>query len=219
MPGRHTALDNEKRSAICSLVAFGVSLRQAANYIGCAPKSIRREIERNDEFRASLAKARSEARMQPLETLRQAAKTNWRAALTWIERLEPDHFANPTESIITKREANRFVDELIESIGQAVKDPGQRQDLFDLLRVAMPLAMRRRWEGDAMGRAVDQMKLDVNERNRVKSVKEDKLEAARNRRRDTLFEEIAEYLPPDMRSKLWNNRDLLDPEKVFAQKP
>jgi hypothetical protein len=212
-------LDDDKRSTICSLVASGVSLRQAANYIGCAPISIRREMQRNAEFRANLAKARSEARMHPLETLRQAAKTSWRAALAWMDRLDPVQFADPTESIVTKREANRFVDVLLASIGQTVKDPNQRRDLFDLLGAAMPVAMRRRWQGNAMHRAVDQMKQDVEERNRREFQKDFHAKAERDRRRVRLFEEIAKYLPQNLQPNLWNQRDLLDPEEVFAQQP
>jgi hypothetical protein len=216
---RPKALDDDKRSTICTLVANGVSLRQAAHYVGCAPKSIRREITRNGQFRANLAKARSEARMHPLETLRQAARTNWRAALAWMERLEPGRFSNPTESIVTKREANRFVDELIDSIDEAVQSPRQRRDLLDLLGAAMPPAMRRRWEGDATDRAIDQMKAAVAERNRLKAVKIHHLEAERDRQRRALHAEMAEFLPQEMRSKLWKNRHLLNPEDVFAQPP
>jgi hypothetical protein len=219
MPGRHKILDDDKRSTICSLVASGVSLRQAANYIGCAPKSIRREIERNDEFRARLAKARSEARIHPLDTLRQAASSNWRAALAWMERLEPDRFANPTESIVTKREANRFVDELAQSIEEVVENPRQRRDLFDRLAAAMPTAMRRRWEGETIDRAKELIKHDVEERNRIRRVKYHHLQAQRNARRCKLFEELRKYLPSEISSKLWNQRDLLDPEEVFVQKP
>jgi hypothetical protein len=219
MSGRPKALDDPKRSTICSLVASGVSLRQAAGYIGCTPKSIRREIERNGEFRANLAKARSEARIHPLETLRNAARTNWRAALAWMERLDPDRFANPTESIVTKREANRFVDDLMRSIEETVKSPRQRQDLIDLLGAAMPVAMRRRWEGDAMVRAMDQMEQDIEERNRVRDVRNDELKAERDRRREKLYDEMAKFLPQEMQSKLWRHRELLDPEEVFAQKP
>jgi IS30 family transposase len=217
MPGRPKALDDDKCSTICSLVATGVSLRQAAHYLGCTPTSIRREAKRNAEFRERLNKAKAEARIQPLETLQQAAKSNWRAALAWMERLDPDRFANPSESIVTKREANRFVDDLIESIEDVVKNPRQRRDLFDRLEAALPLAMERRWHGDSINRAVDQIKDDIQERNRLRSSRISHLKSERDRRRIKLYDEIAKYLPQSMLSKLWGQRELLDPKEVFAE--
>jgi hypothetical protein len=219
MAGRPKVLDDNKRSTICSLVASGVSLRQIAAHIGCAPRSIRRDIQRNGQFRANLAKARAEARMHPLKTLRKAAATNWRAALVWMERLEPGRFADPTEALVTKREANRFVDDLVASIEEAVTNPRQRHDLLDLLGPAMPPAMRRRWESEAMGRAMEQVKEDVEERNRLRFVRALDLKAERDRRREKVFDELKEYLPQAIQSKLWDQRDLLDPEEVFAERP
>src|SRR5262245_9602092 len=79
--GRPRALDEDKQTTVCSLVAAGVSIREAADFLDCDPRSIRREAERNENFRRQLAQAKSDARIHPLETLRRAAKSNWRAAL------------------------------------------------------------------------------------------------------------------------------------------
>ena len=86
--GQPRALDDEKQKTVCSLVAAGASLRQAAHFVDCDPKTIRREARRNDDFRGQLAKAKSEANIHPLQTLQQAAKTNWRAALSWMEHIQ-----------------------------------------------------------------------------------------------------------------------------------
>jgi hypothetical protein len=218
-PGQPKALDDDKQKTVCSLVAAGVSLRQVARFVDCDPKSIRREAQRNDDFRRRLAKAKSEASVHPLQTLQQAAKADWRAALSWMERIDPDRFARPNESKVTKYEANRFVDKLVEVLEEAVKDPCQRQDLFDLLGATLPAAMRRRWEGGAMDRAMDQVKKDIEERNSERQYRESGLRIDRNLRRRGLFQEMAQYLPPEMQSRLWKNHDLLDPEEVFAQEP
>jgi hypothetical protein len=216
---RRKALDDDKRSTICSLVTAGVSLRQAANYVGCSPKSIRRDINRNGQFRANLAKARSEARMHPLDTLRQAAKTNWRAALALMERLAPDRFADPNESIVTKREANLFVDELIASIEETVSDPDERGDLFDLLEAAMPTAMRRRWDGEARDRAVDRVRQNIEERERDREISEEKESHDRDFRRRALFRELSKHVPYSLHEKLNEYVDLSEPEEVFAGRP
>jgi IS30 family transposase len=142
------------QKTVCSLVATGVSLRQAAHFVNCDPKTIRREALRNDDFRRELERAKSEASMQPLATLRRAANSNWRAALCFMERLEPLRFDGHNAKIITQREANHFAIDLVESIQRAVSSPSERKDLFELLSAAMPAAMRRRWNGQARRRGM-----------------------------------------------------------------
>ncbi len=163
-PGRPKALDDAKQASVCSLVAAGVSLRQVAHFVSCDPKSIRREAERNDRFRAELARAKTEAKIHPLVVLRRAAQTDWRAALCWMERIDPDRFARPDATQVTKREANQFVRDLVESIDRAVSDPSQREDLFQLLSAAMPVAMRRRWDGGQARRRLQQVTRDFDNR-------------------------------------------------------
>src|SRR5262245_18977628 len=107
--GQPRALNPDKHKTICSLVAAGASLRQAARFVDCDPKTIRSEAQRNDEFRSELAKAKSEAAMHPLETLHQAAKTNWRSALHWMKRVDPVRFDRSGASVLSKREANQLV--------------------------------------------------------------------------------------------------------------
>jgi hypothetical protein len=210
--GHPRALDADKQKTVCSLVAAGASLCQAARFVDCDPKTIRREVRRNDDFRGELAKAKTEARMHPLETLRQAAKNNWRAALCWMERIDPDRFARPDASIVTKREANQFVADLIESIERVVSNPQERKNLFDLLAPAMSTAMRRRWNGRAMRRALEQTKTDLHE-------VELKERRARDNRRIGVYLQLKQYLPEPLRNLLLANEDLLDPEEVFAQPP
>ena len=73
-PGRRKSLDEAKLGNVCELVAGGSSIRQVARYMGCAPSSIRREAERNEEFRRQLAMAKAEVRILPTEVLRDAAE-------------------------------------------------------------------------------------------------------------------------------------------------
>jgi len=91
--------------------------------------------------------------------MQQAAASNWRAAAWWLERLAPETFAQPAEAVLGRREANRFVDDLIASIDEAVSNPAERERMHELLSAAMPSAMRRAWNyrqskrklGQAMG--------------------------------------------------------------------
>ena len=217
--GRPRALDDQKLKTVCSLVAAGVSLRQAAHFVDCDPQSIRREAARNDDFRAQLAKAKSEANIHPLQTLHQAAKANWRAALSWMERIDPDRFARPDAAIVTKREANQLVADLIDAIERAISSPQERKNLFDLLTPAMPAAMRRRWNGPAMRRALERATQVFDNREAERERKELTEKSQRDRRRRNLWHEIAQWLPAELYHKFAHNEDLFDPEEVFAQPP
>jgi hypothetical protein len=217
--GQPRALDDKKQKTVCSLVAAGASLRQAAHLVGCDPKTIRREAGRNHAFRCQLAKAKSEANIHPLQTLQRAAKTNWRAALAWMERLDPDRFARPDARVITQREANQFVAHLVESIELAVSSDGERNTLFDLLTPAMPTPMRRRWDGRAMRRAVERRTQIFENRKAERERRKCTEKSQRDLRRRKLWHEIGQWLPMELLQKLAQNEDLFDPEEVFAQMP
>jgi IS30 family transposase len=202
-PGQPRALDDDKQQTICAFVRAGASLRQAAHLVHCDPKTIRREAQRNDEFRGQLARAKSEANIHPLQTLRQAAKTNWRAALCWMERLDPQRFAKHNPKTITQREANQFAADLAESIERAVSDPNERKDLFELLAAAMPSAMRRRWDGKERRRVLADVINDLDVARRAA------LEQKAKRRRDLLVQ-IVSYLPWELTSQVAENADLFN---------
>jgi hypothetical protein len=218
-PGQPSALDADKQKTVCALVTAGVSLRQAAHFVDCDPKTIRREAQRNDEFRQQLARAKSKATIHPLKTLRQAAKSNWRAALCWMERLDPERFARHNPKTVTQREANEFVANLIESIERAVASPHERQSLFKLLAPAMPTAMRRRWIGHVTRRAVEQKTQNFERRKAEIASRKIRKKRQRDLRRRDLWHEIGKWLPAELSRKLAQNEDLFDPEEVFAQPP
>jgi len=219
MPGQQKALDTSKQDAVCNLVAAGVSIRQAARFVDCDPKSIRRERARNDEFRRRLDKAKSAASIRPIQTVLAAAQQDWRAALCWMERIDPDRFARPDATVVTKREANRFVADLIAAIEKAIKKPNKRKRFFRLLTPAMPTAMRRNWEINAVHRATERATQVFDERQAERERRKHIKRRERDSRRWQLWEEIGNWLPPELRDKLEQNRDLLDPQEVFVQMP
>ncbi len=207
--GRPRALNDDKQATVCSLIAEGASLRQAARFVDCDPNSIRREARRNDEFRRRLAKARSQASIYPLQTLRLATRTNWRAALHWLERIDPQHFARPDASIVTKREANQFVADLVESIERAVSDSRERTSLFELLSAAMPAAMRRRWDSHGSRRNLRQAMREFEK-------KKNEAVAQRCERRREFTARIGSYLPVELLRELGDYDDVLDPDIIRA---
>jgi hypothetical protein len=196
----------------------GASLRKAAEFVGCDPQSIRREAQRNAVFGEQLAKAKSGARVEPLLALRAAAQSDWRAAVAWMKCVDPERYARASSNTITKREANQFVDRLVESIDNAVSDPGDREKLFQLLVPAMPPAMRRRWEEEARDRAMIQVTNDVAEQEEARELQEMHERMERDARRRKLREQLSDYLTPELCKALKENEDLLDPSEFFARR-
>jgi IS30 family transposase len=218
-PGQPKALDDKNQKTVCALVAAGATLSQVAQFVGCDPKTIRREARRNDDFRCQLAKAKSDANIHPLQTLQSAAKTNWRAALRYMERLEPGRFSQPNAKIITQCEANKFAAVLIESIERAISSADERTTLFDLLTPAMPAPMRRRWNGHSMRRATERATQDYENMKEERARRECMEKSKRNLRRRNLWHEVGQWLPQELLDKFAQNEDLFDPEEVFAQPP
>jgi len=153
---RPRKLDDTKQAQLARLVAAGLSIRNAARLVDCDPRTVRSEVRRNRQFALALKRARSQAQVHPLRTMQQAAANNWRAAAWWLERLAPDTFAQSAAAVLGRREANKFVADLIAIIDQAVSNPVERARLEELLSAAMPAVMRRAWNYRQSTRKLDQ---------------------------------------------------------------
>jgi hypothetical protein len=129
-----------------------------------------------------------------------------------MERLDPQRFARPDASVVTQSESNQFVVNLVESIERTVSDPRERGDLFELLSGVMPAAMQRRWKSRRLRGKVEQTNIAEEQRRRLERQE-------RDGRRFKLFRELGRHLPFELRNKLLENVDLLDPEEVFADGP
>jgi hypothetical protein len=91
--GRERILDDGKQREVCALVSAGCSLQAAASYVECATNTIRREAARNPDFGRRFREAQLQAQLRPLQAMRKAANSHWRAAAWMLERGDPDHFA------------------------------------------------------------------------------------------------------------------------------
>ena len=84
-PGRPRKIDEAKRREICALIAVGCGIEAAARYVGCSAATVRRELDRDEDFRRAFASAELTCRIEPLRALRAAAATHWRAAAWLLE--------------------------------------------------------------------------------------------------------------------------------------
>ncbi len=129
-PGRPRVLDDVKRAEICALLNAGLAFHETARYIGCTPRTIRREISRNAVFRREVHDALLAARVAPEKLLRQAAGRNWRAAAWLLERTEPQVYGRGAAPACTLDDLEAACSWIIEVVLHAVDFP-QRDDLFD----------------------------------------------------------------------------------------
>ncbi|TWT75451.1 hypothetical protein Pla123a_29600 [Posidoniimonas polymericola] len=84
--GRPRVLDEGKQREVCALLTAGMTVGEAAAYVGCCEKTIRREQRRDEDFDERVRRARVAARLGPLQAVRNAAATHWRAAAWLVDR-------------------------------------------------------------------------------------------------------------------------------------
>jgi len=157
--GRPRALDDAKRREICALIAGGCGLREAARYVRCAVKTIRREAERNPEFQEQLSRSEMYAQLSPLRAMQQAVATHWRAAAWMLERAYPRRFARRDPAAFGPQQARRLLNEVLDIIGSEIADPFQHERIEKRLRATFEYSLRiacdRRRSARDLRRAID----------------------------------------------------------------
>jgi hypothetical protein len=131
--GRPRALDHVKRGEICALISVGCSLEAAARYVGCHTITIRREVLRDEEFCDQFRAAEVKCQLVPLQSVRDAARTHWRAAAWLLERADPDKFARPTPRILTVGDYEEFLALFMKKANETIRDDADRDRFFDSL--------------------------------------------------------------------------------------
>ena len=128
-PGRPRVLDDVKRGQISALVAAGCGLPAAARYVGCSVDTVRREALRNEEFRRELRNAEVRGQLEPLQAMRRAAGSHWRAAAWLLERTHPQQFDRRRSAACKPQELQAVVDAVVESAVEEIDDSDLRERL------------------------------------------------------------------------------------------
>jgi hypothetical protein len=105
---KRAVLDEKKRWKVITMLANGSSRRVAAHYVGVAPSTITRTIERDPEFAEQVAKAESALEIQALRNIRNAAQSGkyWRASAWLLERKNQIDFRERPLNIMTDEEVH-----------------------------------------------------------------------------------------------------------------
>jgi hypothetical protein len=81
--GRKHVFDDFLRGRLVSLLAMGLSIRQAGAALGLSHNAVWKELKRNPELKEQVTAARFQAQIEPLLVILRESKRSWRAA-TWV---------------------------------------------------------------------------------------------------------------------------------------
>ena len=152
--GRPRALDDAKRREICALVAGGCAVRDAARYVRCSARTIRREAERDPDFHQQLRRSEMYAQLSPLRSMQQAVATHWRAAAWMLERAYPDRFARRDPAAFAPKQARRLLGEVLSIISSEVPDVFQYERIEKRLRPTFEYIIRDACDGRRTSRGL-----------------------------------------------------------------
>jgi hypothetical protein len=141
-PGRPRALDDVKRRDICTLIAAGCGMGEAARYVGCSVSTIRREIVQNEEFKKKIRGSELSAQLESLRAMRKASATHWRAAAWMLERTNPRRFAKTSLKSLRAEDLFSVLNEVIEVAVDEIKDAPTRHRVCRRLLAAAQNASR-----------------------------------------------------------------------------
>ena len=120
--GRPRILDDKKRSEVITLLGVGLGLQEAARYVGCSVDTLRREMQRNEEFGDEARTAEVRAQIGAVRGLREAASTHWRAAAWYLERTNPRRFSRPSLRTFRPDEIEAVFSDVIAAAAEEIED-------------------------------------------------------------------------------------------------
>jgi tRNA-dihydrouridine synthase len=143
--GRPRALDEFKRREIFALVAVGCGIEAAARYVGCNAITIRREALRNPDFHDQLRHAELAAEIEPLQAMKRAAATHWRAAAWLLERTHPNRFGRRDAESIRPEQLDDFMLQLGEAIAEQLPDGPDAERVVRHITAMARNTLRQEW--------------------------------------------------------------------------
>ena len=152
--GRPRALDNAKRREICALVAGGCTTKEAARYVHCSPRTIRREAARDPEFDANLRHSEMYAELSPLRAMQHAVATHWRAAAWFLERAYPERFARRNQNAWGLKQVRQLYSEVLNIIISEVVDPIQIHRIQKRMRMTFDYLLHTAGHGERTSRDI-----------------------------------------------------------------
>jgi hypothetical protein len=131
IPDPREVLDATKRAKIIGMLSMGCSRRMAARQVGCAPSTITRTADRDEEFGQDVADAESQADIRALRLIRNTAQQEryWRVAAWLLERRNPEEYGRRAPHTFTGTQVTEFLLRGLREVVAAVPE----EDLSDVL--------------------------------------------------------------------------------------
>lgn len=148
----HTILTPAKRGLACQLAALGLPRREVALRLGCSPRTLRRERQRNPDFERLYDEAEAATLGRPLDHLKRLAETNWRAAAWLLERTKPRKFASRRPMALRPYDFDEACRQIVEAALREVADPELRSRLYCAMDETVEAAGRDLMNPDARAR-------------------------------------------------------------------
>jgi predicted DNA-binding protein (UPF0251 family) len=105
--GQPPKLDDLAKGRLLGLMSYGLSFRQAAAQLGVHHQTLLNLLKRDEAFAQQVGEARLDAISQPLLTVVQASRTNWRAA-AWLAKFLDERRARTYETTPEERELEKL---------------------------------------------------------------------------------------------------------------
>ncbi len=141
--GRKRVLNERKKDEVVALVTAGMQLHKVANYVGCDVKTIRRERDACPAFDQRVRRAMVASDLRPLEAMRRASATHWRAAAWMLEREDRQRNRTQAQPAFSARELAKLAERVAHVVNDEVGSPltakrivQQIDDLFYVASVA-----------------------------------------------------------------------------------
>jgi len=124
-------LTDEQKGQVCGILSVGCDRQTAANFVGCSLVDIRRAMQQDAQFAASICHAEALSELSHMRNVQQAAKDakNWRASVWWLERRSPERFGKRGAGVVTSRQLKAFVAILVDILSEDIHDAADRQRL------------------------------------------------------------------------------------------
>jgi hypothetical protein len=140
--GRPRVFDDVKRNQVTTLLSVGFGLREVARYVGCSVNTVRRAMQRDEEFAHEVQSAEVRAQLEAIRGVRAAASTHWRAAAWFLERTNPHRFARPSLRAFSPDEIQAVFEDVITAAADEIDDPELRARVCRRLMLAGAHAAR-----------------------------------------------------------------------------
>jgi hypothetical protein len=138
-------LTDEQKGQVCGILSVGCDRQTAADYIGCSLADIRRTMQRDPQFLASVRRAEASVELNHMRNVQELAssKKDWRASVWWLERRSPERFARRSPGAVTARQLKAFVSILGDALKHEVHNAEIRQVIARLVAVPIGEQMLR----------------------------------------------------------------------------